>query len=283
MIKKVDIDKGFDYFNLNEKYKKRCYECAELINNNNEYFNSFNYVYNLLNDDDFDNVRKCWNIKSVNEMFVDNIDPFVTNLLIVLSYKTHIEILKKYKLDDSQNIIHKKRIKECFENDLIKRKYGSIRISQMLWAIYFIRVKIIEIGRLQYEFFEIKNQEAYIKIHIPGGEKLTLNKVVDSINNAKKELQSIFKIKLIKFVCNSWLLSNQLNKLISEKSNIHMFYNLFDVKDGENCIEDILNFVYSLKECDDYQCLSEDTSLQKLIKNELINGTIFKIGIGTLK
>ena len=48
----------------------------------------------------------------------------------------------------------------------------NIRISQMIWAGYFINTKLIEVGRLQYE----KN-ENYIKIHIPSGDKLEIKKV----------------------------------------------------------------------------------------------------------
>lgn len=37
-------------------------------------------------------------------------------------------------------------------NDLVIRKYEGVRISQMLWAIYFIRGRLLEIGILQFEY-----------------------------------------------------------------------------------------------------------------------------------
>lgn len=281
MINKSDIDKGFLYYELDSKYKDRCYRCADIINDNDKYLNSFNKVFNLLNYGDINNIRYYWKFKSVDEIFCDDIDCFVTNLLLVLSYKTHQSNVEESKLDYEQILIHKKRVKECFQNDLQKRGYDSIRISQMLWAIYFIRIRIIEVGRLQYEFVgdSIKN---IIKIHIPSGEKLVYKKVIESLKRSKDILQKIFGIKDFCYICHSWLLSNQLNEIIEPNTNINKFYKLFDVKDGDDCICDILNFVYSLKDSEIYTDLPDNTSLQKLIKQKLIDGEIFKLGIGIL-
>ena len=48
-------------------------------------------------------------------------------------------------------------------------------------------------------------------------------------------------------------------------------------------IDDILNFVFSLRECDNYTKLQEDTTLQKRIKEFLINGGTIYNGYGVLK
>lgn len=153
----------------------------------------------------------------------------------------------------------------------------------MLWAIYFIRIKLIETGRLQYEYLNTINGVAQIKIHIPAGNKLDTKLVIESIKKSKQLLSIIFNIKNMEYLCDSWLLSNQLNEIIDCDSNIHKFYELFDVIDGDNCINDILNFVYLLRECKDYNILQENTNLQKLIKQNLLNNKIFKLGIGKLK
>ena len=57
---------------------------------------------------------------------------------------------------------------------------------------------------------------------------------------------------------------------------------LFDVIDGEDCIKDILNFVYNIDKCDNYNLLQENTMLQKLIKKKLMNGNKFYLGLGIL-
>lgn len=283
MILVDDIDSAFEYYDLNDKYRTRCYECANIINSNEFFLDSFNKIYNLLNNADFSKIKELWKYKEVNELFCNNIDPFITNIIILLSYKTNKENIAKYKLDLEQIDINKKRIKECFAKDLEERNYSSIRISQMLWAFYFIRVRIIEIGRLQYELLETTNDKSIIKIHIPGGNKLDFDKVMDSIELSKEKLKEVFRINNIVYKCNSWLLSNQLNDIIDKNSNIYKFYSLFNVVDGENCIDDILNFVYQEKDVNNYNELKESTNLQKILKKELLEGTSFNIGIGTLK
>lgn len=47
-------------------------------------------------------------------------------------------------------------------------------------------------------------------------------------------------------------------------------------------MEDILNYVYNLKECEDYNILQEDTSLQKSIKEKILKGKTIKQGIAVL-
>lgn len=96
-------------------------------------------------------------------------------------------------------------------------------------------------------------------------------------------MEQIYAIKNFKYICNSWLLSKQIYEIIDENSNISKFYNLFDTTEGEECINDILNFVYGIDKCEDYSLLPTNTSLQSNIKNELLNGKIFYLGLGVLK
>lgn len=282
MIDLNDIDKAFGYYNMDNKYKNRCYESVNNINNNDLFLTSFNNINDILNYSDFNIIKKLWKYKDVNELFCEGIDPFVTNLIILLSYKNNRENIERSNIDKEQIIINKRRIKECFESDLINRNYESVRISQMLWAYYFARVRIIEVGRLQYQYSVTDDNKKVIKIHIPKGNKLDISSVRKSIDDSKQEIEKIFKVSNCEYICNSWLLSNKLNEIIDKNSNIHKFYKLFDVIDGENCIDDIINFVYQKKEINNYNELQENTNLQQLIKMELLNGTTFKIGKGVL-
>lgn len=283
MINKIKIDEAFEFYNIDKKYKEKSYRCAEEINQNDDYKKSFNDVYKILYCGDFSRIEELWQIKDVNELFVNNINPFVTNLMIILGYETHKNNMNKYGFDIKQVEIHKNRVKECFENDLIYRKYNGVRISQMLWAVYFIKVRIIEIGRLQYEYEYTKNNVSIIKIHIPKGKKLNLMEVKDSIKKSETELKSIFKLDETKYICNSWLLSNQIYSILDKNSNISLFHNLFDIKDGEDCIDDIMNFVYGINMCNDYNILPEQTILQRKIKEKILKGEKFYLGLGVLK
>ena len=187
--------------------------------------------------------------------------------------------MKIYNIDQHQITIHKKRVKECFENDIIYRKYKGVRISQMLWAVYFIRIRIIEIGSLQFEY---KNN-LIIKIHIPKKTNLSITEVKNSIKKSKDEIRKIYKINEFNYVCDSWLLSNQIQEIITKNTNIYQFHDLFDVKNGKDCVLDILNFVFEMEKCDDYSLLPTNTTLQKKVKEQLLLNKKFYLGIGVLK
>lgn len=224
-----------------------------------------------------------WDIRNINELFTDNVNPFITNIMILLGYEFHLYNIKKYNLDDKQISIHKKRVKGCFENDLVNREYEGIRISQMLWAVYFIRVRIIEVDILQYEYSITDDNKQVIKIHIPRGNKLDIFSVRKSIDDSKIEIEKIFKVSSCEYICNSWLLSNQIHELVDKDTNIYKFQELFNVKDEENCIKDILNFVFEIENCDDYSLLPEKTTLQKIVKNQLLKDKQFYLGLGVIK
>lgn len=277
------MDEALDFYGINEKYKKMCYDCVEGIKNSSIYIKVFDNVYKKLYYNDFSEIRELWEEKDINKLFAKNVNPFITNIMILLGYEFHIYNIKQYNLDENQIRIHKKRVKECFENDIEIRGYKGIRISQMLWAIYFIRLRIIEIGRLQYQYSVTEDNKQIIKIHIPRGEKLDITSVKESIKKSKQPIEKIFKLSNCEYICDSWLLSNQVHELIDKDTNIYKFQQLFDVEDGKNCINDILNFVFNIDEIKDYKLLEENTKLQRIIKQELLNNRDFYKGLGTLK
>lgn len=273
------INEAFTFYNIDDRYKNKCYELLNKVFHNENFYKSFKRLYKKLYYGKFDKVGALWKFKDINELFKTDIDPFLTNIMLLLGYQIHKNNIKKLNLDKNQVNIQKRRVKECFENDLIIRNYDGIRMSQMLWATYFIRGKIIEIGCLQFEYEDKKN----IKIHIPKNTNLDILEVKKSIAKSKREIEKIFKINEFKYICNSWLISNQIYNIVDKNTNISNFHNLFEIADGEDCINDILNFVYGIDKCDDYSSLQENTTLQRAIKQKLINGEKFYTGLGTLK
>ena len=71
--------------------------------------------------------------------------------------------------------------------------------------------------------------------------------------------------------------------MLDKNTNISKFYHLFQVIDGEDCIKDILNFVYNVEKCENYKDLPEITTLQRKVKEKLLKNETFYLGIGTLK
>lgn len=276
-IDKSSIDDAFKYYEINNiDYKNRCYKCIEDVNK----IESFNFkveeIYDILYTSK--SFKELWKRQNMTELFGKYYNPFITSVLILLGYKLHEKNMINKNYTDMQKILYKRRVTETLTKDIYFRKLDNIRISQMIWAAYFINTNLIEVGRLQYE-----KCENYVKIHIPAGDKLEIEKVLISIKDSIKEIEKYFSLKNPDYFCNSWMLSNQINEIIDSNSNIAKFYNLFEVEDGIDAKKDILNFVFNIQECDSYNNLSENTSLQKLLKKQLIENKSLKIGCGKLK
>lgn len=63
------------------------------------------------------------------------------------------------------------------------------------------------------------------------------------------------------YYCSSWLLSPSINKLLDKTSHIAKLYNMFNIIEEKDELDDILNFVFNVRECNDYTKLKETTSL----------------------
>ena len=236
-------------------------------------------IYEILYIDKTEKLRELWEVKDIESLFEEKINPFITNILLLLGLEYHKENIKKYNFDNEQIKIQKQRIRECLLNDIINKHYDGIRISQMLWGTYFINARLIECGRLQFE----PTTNNKIKIHIPAGKNLDINEVKKAIQNSRELLKKYYNIENPKYICESWLLSKEISKMLDENSNIRKFQELFEIQSSKNGIDDVLNFVFNLKKCDNYNELPETTRIQKSIKEFLINnGTIYE-GYGELK
>lgn len=283
LIKKEALKEGLLFYNIEiNDYIEKCYQCLENINNNIELKNKINYVLNLLYTNTDNIIEKLWKERDLEEYLGKNYNKFIHSIIIISGYKIHEENMNKYKFDKYQISTHKKRVRECLTNDIYKKNLKAIRLSQLLWGLYFINIRLIEVGRLQYEYCNKDNKKC-IKIHIPPGSKLLLNEVINSLEKSKFEIKRYFYLENIEYYCESWLLSKEIKSLLNSNSNIYNFQKLFDIKDGENAIKDILNFVYGLQEVNNFEELKEDTKLQKKIKKLLLNKTEIHKGIGKLK
>lgn len=274
-----DLIAALQYYEIDDlEYINRCEECLKFIYNCN-LLDDFNYYHDLLFVDTKNEIRKLWRYKNLEELFIIRVHPYITCLLLLSGYQYHIENMEKFKFSRHQRKLHKKRVREALTNDIFKRKYKGIRVSQMLWGAYFINCRLIEIGILQFEVFDEKT----VYIHITSDYKLNINKVKSSIKKSKKYLNKYFGLENVNYYCHSWILSKQIHELVGKKTNIYQFYDLFSTIEGEDCLDDILNFVYGIRSINNYSELSENTSLQIKIKEYLLKDNSIKLGIGKLK
>ena len=283
LIEKENIEKALTFYNIDiEDYKDKCYKCLDDINKNKELKTKLYNVLKLLYGNESEQLELFWKESDLNRFLGESYNKFIHNIILLSGYKIHEENMSKCNFDTYQVLAHKNRVRECLTNDIYNRKLEGIRLSQTLWGIYFINIRLIEVGRLQYEYCNNKKGK-YIKIHIPKGDKLLYNEVLNSIKNSKKEIKKYFNIENYEYYCESWLLSKDITKLLDSNSNIAKFQQLFDITEGKDAIKDILNFVFDLQQIDSYYNLPERTSLQSKIKDLLINGKEIHIGIGKLK
>ena len=274
----MDIDHALEYYQINSiEYKEKCYQCAKDLNSKKDFNRKSEEIYHILYTDPL-KIATLWNRQNMVELFGTQYHPYITNVLVLLGWKIHEKnmIYKKYTQEHKR--LYQKRVTEALTKDIYDKKLEGIRISQMIWATYFIHTKLIEVGRLQYE-----KCENSIKIHIPSGDKLEIQKVLKSLQDSKTEIEIYFNLKNPEYYCNSWILSNQIHTLIDSTSNIAKFYQLFEVEDGPDAKKDIFNFVFSIQECNDYHTLDETTTLQKLLKQQLLENKELRIGCGKLK
>ncbi len=280
LFNKEKIKEALDYYLIKDAdYQEKCNICIdEIIRQKNIYIKA-KEIYEILYTDETGKFKELWNEKDINILFGQKVNPFITNILLLLGFEYHIKNIKKYDFDDEQIKKQKQRIKECLLNDIVNKHYDGIRISQMLWGTYFINGRLIECGRLQFE----PTSNDKVKIHIPAGNKLDIKDVKDSIENSRKLIKKYYNIENPKYICESWLLSKEISEMLDENSNIRKFQELFDIQSSENGIDDVLNFVFNLKKCDNYNELSEVTRLQKNIKEFLKSNKTIYDGYGELK
>lgn len=274
MLKK--IEESLEFYNITEEdYRKKCYKCLNIINELQLKDKIDEFCNKLYSNK---HLSLLWNYKTIEEVLNIKECEFLTNLILLMGYEYHNKNMKKLNFSKDQIKIHKKRVKDCLVNDIYYRNYKSIRFREMLWGIYFINCRIIEIGNLQYE-----NCLNHIKIHIIRNNELNINDAIKSLRLSKKYIFKYFKIKNVDYYCNSWLLSEDIKQYLRPDSNILKFQSLFDIKSGDSCIDDILNFVFGITDCKNYNELKENTNLQKELKYHLLNNKDIKIGKGKLK
>ena len=279
------LKNALKYYHIkNQDYLEKCLVSLKELNQNPVLKKKILEIRKRMLKDDY-YLKSLWNKKELEDILSKKEIPFLTNIILLSCFKTLKKNHRKFSKKDLKKI--EQRIKETLTNDIYIRGYESIRISQLLWGIYLTKSRIIEVGRLQYELSFINPltniKENVIKIHIPRGKELLRKEVIKSLNKAPKKIKKYFKLENSKYYCSSWLLSEEINNIVDDNSNIKQFTKLFDIKKGEECTSDILNFVCEQKECDDYHKLPENTSLQKKIKECLLEGKKFFLGIGLLK
>lgn len=187
----------------------------------------------------------------------------------------------------------------CVFNDSIKDisiwcndyilKNGKPGLAEWGWVGKTLRLEVFRLGRLQFAPNELCDNVSIdgrvfskgtpiLEVHIPAGEVLDTNQVLESLNWAPLFFNKYFNTQYALFHCYSWLLAPALNDLLQAKSRILQFQKLFSIYriDHERQAEER---VFGLVR-DDIINYPERTSLQKNIKKYLLDGKSIGIGAG---
>ena len=209
---------------LNDLYRK-----LEIPNSAISKFNEFNidtdYITNLFYEDEdkfFEFVEKNYKEKYLEILFI------YLNIAIAL-YDKYLE--QNIDLNIYYDTIDDIRI---WANNCVKEE-GIYGLKEIYWVNEHLRMRLFKLGRLQFqkrdasEFMKLiysKGLNEYVKkdylyfVHIPEGEKLTSELAHDSYKKAK----DFYKDDMV-FACESWMLSDKLELIMNENSNVIKFRN----------------------------------------------------------
>lgn len=163
------------------------------------------------------------------------------------------------------------------------RDHGKYGIEEYSWLSRHIEMRLFKFGRLQFEKtvaepgWDMVRGEEVISIHVPQGEKLDMQACKESIQRG-----ICFWGTEYTYLCDSWLLEPELQKILKKGSNILEFQKMFEILSvNKKCRQAEERIFIKVQENPaDYL---EESSLQKAAKRYLMEGGKLGCGIGILK
>lgn len=199
-----------------------------------------------------------------------------------------LKVSKKNVLLTISDFVYKMR--EC------EAIHGVVGIEQWGWYVRFFSLRIIAIGRLQFEVKEfkggvykkgervLKGGDTVLGVHIPrNGEPLDEKLCNRAFKEAKAFFCPLLGVEDIAFVCSSWMLYEKNRELLPESSNIIRFMNRFDIVESVEISDEgatPMPFIFLMKRGTPISALPRDTSLRRAYAEMLESGGKFGFGTG---
>lgn len=191
---------------------------------------------------------------------------------------------------------------EIYWNSLSDLKYKLIECKNLHgyygtfaknWFPRFLRVEGVALGRLQYECkpFKLDSYEDLLQkdelvcyCHIPSSGPLLEEDVIASLKRAYKFYEPYHKNGVLPILCDSWLLYPPLAELFGKDSNTDRFYRMFKIirqlpKPNNSDFWRIFSIPFSPE---NLQNAPENSSLQRKVKQFLLDGNCMGVGLGLL-
>ena len=210
-------------------------------------------------------------------------DPLGTKILTVYllaAMKTRERYLEK-GIDESifWNTV---RCFPRFIGETLERK-GILMFDRASWSRRHLDMSLCRIGTLEYER-KIREGQRVNAIHIPSDADFSPDALDESLRTARIFLRAHFPdFADAPITCESWLMYEGLCEVLRENSKILAFQKRFDIRLQHPVSNGYLVFIFHRADCENYQTLPENTSLQKNVKARLLSGSGIGGGFGILK
>lgn len=166
-----------------------------------------------------------------------------------------------------------------------KELTGSMGTSAyFFWIHKHALGELFNIGAFQYEPVN-RNGKNLINIHIPAGTKLNVQDNLKSFKEAMDFYDKYYpEFKMEGLMCESWLLSNEVEEVMGGPTNITRFGNMFKKYSiGDERGDAVFRFVYNFAApYPPIEDLPENTTLQRKLKAYMLSGKrVYNMG-GTI-
>jgi len=170
---------------------------------------------------------------------------------------------------------------------------GELYLGELNWLKRHLSCRLFKLSRLQFCMAEYdeeefnsgpKREEKVIEVHVPAVGSLNLEECIASIRCASDFFRRYFPDFCYElFTCESWLLSAEVNDMLSDDSNIKQFASLFEVI-GQIPSESLFKYLFRWDASrEKLQFLEAKSSLAKKIKEMALCDTTFHNGVGIIK
>lgn len=202
---------------------------------------------------------------------------------VMLTCQLHcaLEAWKEYEKLGISHAIFVATMK-CFSRFVAEHKvsYGYYGFDRGFWSVRQISCLIFRIGELEYELFTHGGKKA-VSIHIPSDARLETSLLRVSYEQARALIGRIFpEFADVPYICESWLLSPDLEALLPENSRILAFQRNFRIEKAFPD-ESFREWVFKNRDITNEE-LTGHTSLQRNLKAFILAGNPFRNGEGTL-
>lgn len=161
------------------------------------------------------------------------------------------------------------------------KKTGRLYFDRGWWTYRQLSMVLFRIGQLEYE---LSGDQKNISVHIPSDACIAPSEVDASLTQAREFLKEVLPAYAdCPMICDSWLLSPELAKILPEDSRILAFQRRFRIHEFHPKAMDCLEWLFSAPEDTPLEDLREDTSLQRKVKHILLNGGHIGVAFGTME